>query len=118
MQGTGAETLQEQIYSGIRRCILEGLIGAEQRLPSTRSLAAFLGVSRTTVLLAVESLYAEGYLVSRRGAGMFVARDLPDSRPRPAPPAHLALVERHPFLSARGRALAGTRSSVALCQPA
>lgn len=109
VQGTGAETLQEQIYSGIRRCILEGLIGAEQRLPSTRSLAAFLGVSRTTVLLAVESLYAEGYLVSRRGAGMFVARDLPDSRPRPAPPGHLALVEGHPLLSARGRALAAAR---------
>jgi GntR family transcriptional regulator / MocR family aminotransferase len=107
IEGGGA--LQEQIYSSIRRCILEGLIGAEQRLPSTRALASELGVSRTTVLLAVESLYAEGYLVSRRGAGMFVAREMPDSRPRPDPPAPLAVVERHPLLSARGRALAESR---------
>ena len=111
IRGAGAETLQQRIYSGIRRCILEGLIGAEQRLPSTRALAAELGVSRTTVVLAVESLYAEGYLVSRRGAGMFVAPELPDTRPRaaalPEPPT---LAERHPLLSLRGRALAGCRA--------
>ena len=111
IEGDGGQTLQEQIYGSIRRCILEGLIAADQRLPSTRALAAELGVSRTTVLLAVESLHAEGYLVSRRGAGTFVAEELPDDRPRPEPRAVVerAPGARHPLLSARGQALAAIR---------
>jgi GntR family transcriptional regulator/MocR family aminotransferase len=103
---SGERTLQEQIYASIRRCIVEGSIGADRRLPSTRALAAELGVSRTTVLLAVENLQAEGYLVSRRGAGTFVAVDLPDRAPRDLPAAAAAPAGRHPLLSQRGRALA------------
>jgi GntR family transcriptional regulator/MocR family aminotransferase len=110
LEDSGDRTLQDQIYAGIRRCILEGLLDRERRLPSTRALAAELGVSRTTVLLAVENLQAEGYLVSRRGSGTFVAEELPDPalrlvRVRPAPDA-----PRHPLLSERGRALAGAPS--------
>src|SRR5687767_6192408 len=100
---SGERTLQEQIYASIRRCIVEGSIGADRRLPSTRALAAELGVSRTTVLLAVENLQAEGYLVSRRGAGTFVAVDLPDRAPRDLPAAAAAPAGRHPLLSQRGR---------------
>ncbi len=108
IDGADERTLQEQIYAGIRRSIVEGLIGAERRLPSTRALAAELGVSRTTVLLAVETLHAEGYLESKRGAGTFVTRELPDTRPRPAPAVRAPRAEAHPLLSARGRALAET----------
>ena len=43
------------------------------RLPSSRALAADLGVSRTTTLLAVQQLQAEGYLTARRGSGTSVA---------------------------------------------
>ena len=35
------------------------------RLPSSRALADDLGVSRTTTLLAVQQLQAEGYLTGR-----------------------------------------------------
>lgn len=112
VEGAGGRTLQAQIYDGIRRCIVDGLIGTEGRLPSTRALAAELGVSRTTVLLVVETLHAEGYLVSRRGAGTFVTRDLPDALPlaRRAPASRLPGVASHPLLSARGRALANSRT--------
>ena len=55
------------------QAIADGLIGADRRLPSTRTLAAELGVSRTTTLLALEQLCAEGYVFARRGAGMFIA---------------------------------------------
>lgn len=103
-------TLQEQIYTSIRRWILEGSTGTDRRLPSTRALAADLGVSRTTVLLAVANLQAEGYLVSRHGAGTFVAPDLPDEVPRPVPAVRPPLVRRHPRLSERGRALAEARA--------
>src|SRR5215471_15756985 len=78
LHGSRDRTLQEQIYLSVRRCIVEGRIGAGRRLPSTRALAAELGVSRTTVLLAIDNLQAEGYLVARRGAGTFVASELPD----------------------------------------
>jgi GntR family transcriptional regulator/MocR family aminotransferase len=43
------------------------------RLPSTRSLAAEWGVSRTTVTAAYDQLIAEGYLEARQGARTVVA---------------------------------------------
>ena len=96
--------LQQQIYAGIRRAILDGLVAPGSRLPSSRALAEDLRVSRTTSLLAVEQLRAEGYLTARRGSGTFVADVLPDDRPqtrasRPAPSP------RHPPLSRRGAVL-------------
>jgi GntR family transcriptional regulator/MocR family aminotransferase len=100
-------TLQEEIYSSIRRSILEGLIGGHCRLPSTRALAVELGVSRTTVLLALENLRAEGYLVSRPRSGTFIAKDLPD-RVLQAPARRTSGLV-HPEFSARGRALAQAR---------
>jgi GntR family transcriptional regulator/MocR family aminotransferase len=106
----GGTTMQRQIYSGIRRAILDRLIAPGSRLPSTRALAHDLGVSRTTSLLALEQLRAEGYVAMRAGSGTYVAGDLPDDRPqqhhhRPA----LAPVSKgaHPPLSSRGTLLAG-----------
>jgi GntR family transcriptional regulator / MocR family aminotransferase len=102
-------TLQQQLYSGIRASIVTGRFGAEGRLPSTRALAAELGISRTTVLLAFEQLRAEGYIVPRPGSGNYIARLSPeqvggsDSR-RAAPTL------KHPGLSARGRTLAASRT--------
>jgi GntR family transcriptional regulator/MocR family aminotransferase len=43
------------------------------RLPSSRGLAAQLGVSRTVVTEAYQQLYAEGWLEGRHGSGTFVA---------------------------------------------
>src|SRR5215471_10690538 len=74
-------TLQDQIYSAIRGAILTGACPPGTRLVSSRALAQELAVSRTTALLALEQLLAEGYLTTRHGAGTFVADDLPDERP-------------------------------------
>jgi len=97
--------LQRQIYSGIRRAILEAAVEPGTRLPSSRALALDLGVSRTTTLLAIDQLVAEGYLTPQRGSGTFVARELPDDLGR-MPAAGTAPKPRHPPLSARGAALA------------
>src|SRR5688572_17449194 len=102
------QTLQEQIYFCIRRSIVEGLLPTHSRLPSTRTLAVDLGVSRTTVLLAFEQLKAEGYLVPRPGSGIYIAKELPDRRPALRVVA-TASTMKHPLLSARGRLLARTR---------
>jgi GntR family transcriptional regulator/MocR family aminotransferase len=104
----GDRTLQDQIYQSIRHCIVEGLVGADRRLPSTRVLAAELRVSRTTALLALEQLRAEGYIVARRGSGTFIAPRLPDHRPAELTPSATA-VARPPF-SRRGELLARMRA--------
>jgi GntR family transcriptional regulator/MocR family aminotransferase len=106
-----AGTLQQQIYRGIRRCIDDGLVDANYRLPSTRALAADLGVSRTTALLALEQLTAEGYVVARPGSGVYLSPRLPDRRipsaRRSAAKGPPSRVSRPPF-SRRGSLLAAT----------
>jgi len=99
--------LQKQIYAGIRRAILEGNLRPGTRLMSSRALAADLGVSRITTLLALEQLQAEGYVTARRGSGMFVAHELPDDLPQLPTPIGKALAT-HPPLSRRGAELAAT----------
>lgn len=68
--------LYRQVYEGYREAIVDRRLKAGQRLPSTRSLAAELGISRIPILGAFEQLLAEGYFESRVGAGTFVARSL------------------------------------------
>jgi len=70
--------LHRQLYFGLRDAILESRLPPGARLPSTRSLASDLGVSRNTVLAAFEQLLAEGYIQGRVGAGSFVSRQLPE----------------------------------------
>jgi GntR family transcriptional regulator/MocR family aminotransferase len=70
--------IYRQIYGGIRDAILSGRLRAGTRLPATRTLAADLGVSRSTVLNAFEQLLAEGYLCGKIGSGTYVAQQLPD----------------------------------------
>jgi len=107
---SGDRTLQQQIYSSIRSSIVSGMISLDRRLPSTRALAANLGVSRTTVLRAFEFLKAAGYLDPRRGSGTFVALDLPSKAPH-GRGARAQAIGNHPQLSERGRALAQALSA-------
>ncbi|MCK1460129.1 PLP-dependent aminotransferase family protein [Bradyrhizobium sp. 2] len=67
-----------QIYLELRSAILSGALRPAAKLPSTRDLAAQLGVSRTAVVSAFEQLLAEGYAFGRKGAGTYVASDLPE----------------------------------------
>ena len=67
--------LYRRVYHALKSAIRAGRLGPAARLPSTRALAADLGVSRNTVMLAYEQLQAEGYVLSRdrsttRVAGM------------------------------------------------
>ncbi|GAA3266941.1 PLP-dependent aminotransferase family protein [Dactylosporangium vinaceum] len=63
----------EQLVGALREAIRQGRLAPGTRLPSTRDLAADLGVSRGLVVGAYEQLAAEGRLVSRRGSGTVVA---------------------------------------------
>ena len=59
----------EQLARGLRLAIAGGELGPGTRLPSTRSMALQLGVSRNTVLLAYETLCTEGILSADKGSG-------------------------------------------------
>ena len=65
--------LIRQVYGQFRAGILSGALAAGQRLPSTRSLAEELSVSRNVVLEAYEQLMAEGFIAGRHGSGTYVA---------------------------------------------
>ncbi|MGO4758031.1 GntR family transcriptional regulator, partial [Streptomyces sp. 2MCAF27] len=61
------------LQSALREAVRSGRIAAGTRLPSSRELAADLGVSRGLVTDAYEQLAAEGYLSSSRGSGTWVS---------------------------------------------
>jgi GntR family transcriptional regulator/MocR family aminotransferase len=73
-----AEPLSLQVVRQLQEAIESGRVAAGTQLPSTRSLARTLGVSRNTALTAYDELVARGCVRSRRGAGMYVL--LPPTR--------------------------------------
>jgi len=75
------DPLAAQVSTQVRAAVTDGVLHAGERLPSTRDLAATLGVSRTVVTSAYASLFAEGWLEGRHGSGTYVA----DVAPAPAP---------------------------------
>src|SRR4029079_12579424 len=93
-----SDPLHLQIYRHLRKMVLTGTLPSGSRLPSTRSLAEDLGVSRTTVLAAYDQLLSEGYIEGRVGSGTRIARQLPaDLLQAPArrrPPMALQLAFR------------------------
>ncbi|MER7515303.1 PLP-dependent aminotransferase family protein [Streptomyces sp. NPDC126499] len=60
------------LQEALREAVRTGRLTAGTRLPSSRELAADLGVSRGLVTEAYEQLTAEGYLRSDRGSGTWV----------------------------------------------
>ena len=66
--------LYEQIYEYIQSEIMEGKLLQGERLPSTRSLAEYLQVARSTVDYAYAQLLSEGYIESRPCKGYYGCR--------------------------------------------
>lgn len=88
--------IYEQVAAAIRRDIASGEIGAGERLPPARDLAAVVGVNPNTVLRALRVLRDEGILDFRRGLGITVSGDAPHRS---------ALVEAANALLRQGRKL-------------
>src|SRR5690606_8100198 len=82
------------IENALRQAIRDGRLPPGSRLPSSRALAAELGVARGTVTAAYDQLVAEGYLSTRIGSGTLVA-GLPQSRPPAVPPQRRAPTFRY-----------------------
>lgn len=94
MSAGDAGSVGRRIDQLLRGQIADGTLAPGARLPSTRALAADLGVSRTTVTAVFEQLSAEGFIVTAAGRAARVASQLQPAAagrrtaraPRPAPP--------------------------------
>jgi len=99
-----------RVYEHLRTQIADGTLGPGAALPSTRALAADMGVSRTTVTTAYEQLSAEGFIVTSGGRVACVASPLAaHPAPRPARRARKA-----PPLSEFGRRVAAIEMPAAV----
>ncbi len=73
-----AASARDKVVEHVRRLIETGALGPGDRLPGERDLAHELGLSRPSVRSGLEALEAIGVVVSRRGAGTFIAEGPPD----------------------------------------
>ncbi|GGR71127.1 GntR family transcriptional regulator [Streptomyces aureoverticillatus] len=82
--GAPRSGVRRGLTDALREAVRGGRLAPGTRLPSSRSLAADLGIARNTVADAYADLVAEGWLTARQGSGTRVAeRDVP----RPTGPA-------------------------------
>jgi GntR family transcriptional regulator / MocR family aminotransferase len=79
--------LAAQISAQLQAAVTGSVLRAGDRLPSSRDLAATLGVSRTVVTNAYARLFAEGWLEGRHGSGTYVADVTPPVAPAAARPS-------------------------------
>ena len=84
--------LRGQLERALRAAVRAGRLPAGCRLPSTRALAADLGVSRGLVVEAYGQLVGEGYLEARSGSGTRVAGGMV-AHPSAQPPSRTATGE-------------------------
>jgi GntR family transcriptional regulator/MocR family aminotransferase len=99
---SSAEPLHQQLYRQMRDELTSGSFNNNSsRLPSSRALAADLGISRLTVNLAFSKLHGEGYLQARIGSGTFLADSLPETFLSPHKPKTERQIERPARLSDR-----------------
>jgi GntR family transcriptional regulator / MocR family aminotransferase len=106
VRGGGAQPIYRQLHRLLQQAILSRELPAGARFPSSRLLAAELGIARNTVTQVYEQLALEGYVTSTTGRGTFVADSAPDEivgagDPAMRAPAAPRAVAARP-LSARG----------------
>ncbi|MFF3401771.1 PLP-dependent aminotransferase family protein [Streptomyces sp. NPDC002659] len=83
LRGSG---LRAGLMDALREAVRTGRLAPGTRLPSSRSLAADLGIARNTVADAYAELVAEGWLTAQQGSGTRVARRAAPRRPAAGTP--------------------------------
>lgn len=112
-RGSG-QPVYRQLHRLLQQAILSRELPAGSRVPSSRLLAAELGIARNTVTQVFEQLVLEGYVTSATGRGTFVAESAPDdvigldAAPSPEQTAAPSEADAPRTLSTRGaRLIAG-----------
>jgi GntR family transcriptional regulator / MocR family aminotransferase len=110
----GRSPLAVQLADALRASARAGAVRVGDRLPSTRSLAADLAVSRTVTASAYDQLLAEGWVAGRHGAGTFVVAvpAAPHAGPEVAPPTRYRAAIVHGAPSADGAAPVDLRAGM------
>lgn len=80
LSSAGGRSLSETLCRRLRWAITQGRLPPGARLPATRKAARFFGVSRNTAAAVYEQLLSDGYVVTRRGSGTYVAARPPAAR--------------------------------------
>ena len=111
--------LTHAIAERIAAEIASGTFPPGARLPTEQEMVSSMGVSRTVVREAVAALRAEGLVVTRQGAGAFVAADI-ERRPfrlaldgLPSIDEVLAVMELRASVEVEAAGLAASRGSAA-----
>jgi GntR family transcriptional regulator/MocR family aminotransferase len=118
--------VRAKLEASLRAAVRSGRLHPGMRLPSSRTLAADLGVARNTVAEVYSQLVAEGWLTARTGSGTVVAPRSavpgPDTTAArdPAPPRYdlrpgepdLSAFPRREWLAAGRKALAAAPDHV------
>jgi GntR family transcriptional regulator/MocR family aminotransferase len=100
-------SMHRQICAWFQGAIAEGRMKPGGRVPSSRELAAQLGMSRGSVVNAYEQLLAEGFFETLVGVGTHIAKSIPGefpalkSMPHPGDPAVHAINLAHRQISDR-----------------
>ena len=68
-----ARPIYEQIKDGLRKLIVTGALGPDEKLPSVRAMATQLAINPNTIHRAYGELESEGYIYSVPGKGSFAA---------------------------------------------
>jgi len=86
LEAGGHAPLFVRISQAVARDIARGRLRPGHALPGSRTLAATLGVHRSTVIAAYAELAAQGWVTTRPAGATIVAAASPDERPRRGPP--------------------------------
>lgn len=79
-------TIQAQLRAQLIAAIGDGLVPSDRPLPSSRELAAHLGIARNTVVIVYQQLADDGYLIARKRRGYFPNPDISGQRLTADPP--------------------------------
>lgn len=66
-------SIRAQIVQQLRSALESGVLGPGSPVPSSRAVASALGVSRSTVVAALQELEGEGWIESSQGSGTVVS---------------------------------------------
>jgi DNA-binding transcriptional MocR family regulator len=94
----GPGSLQQKLARGLADCIRKGAVHPGVRLPSERSLAQALSISRTTVVAAFDALRESGWVESRTGSGTWVCESSQEVASARAS-AHAAALAASPIIN-------------------
>ncbi|WP_203917993.1 GntR family transcriptional regulator, partial [Rugosimonospora africana] len=115
-----ARPLWQQLADQICSAVDRGVLAAGTRMPSTRTLAALLGVSRGVPMEAYELLFESGYAESRPGSGTYVTVPARLAAPAPVrtPPGRVPPGGASPGNSTAGSSTAGNSTAGPVARPA